>query len=319
MTVLALQGQGIRAAIEGHENGYLLICSWLDKSLSLITRTPVKPYSDERIPGVITARINAGSQPMGITLHQCRRQMSLGLQQEVRLAVPRLPDDKDLYPWVAGYRRQEITDKENPSCVIGHEPSNVLEGMSLVGPAASWEEWNESWAEKFIRHRVMMGWRDAEFEKYVVEPVRKHAEEWRKLLNTLLGSAPTAEEPQKFPWIDVSDSGRSVNWSGRAEPFLFSPSQAKVILLLYSGLCSGHPDCDGARVRDEAEIASQEMRDVFRTSGKMHDAWDTMIVSRKRGTYRLAPPGAPAVIEESTVARKKPGKKPASRPRSSPR
>jgi len=48
----------------------------------------------------------------------------------------------------------------------------------------------------------------------------------------------------------------------------------------------------GTAIRDEAEINTQRFVDVFKVEGKMHSAWNTMIVSLKKGFYRLAEPTA---------------------------
>src|SRR5262245_48278398 len=80
---------------------------------------------------------------------------------------------------------------------------------------------------------------------------------------------------------------RSVHWFG--VDHVFSPKQAAVVGLLWAAWEGGNPDLSHDYLAAEAEIRGR-VADVFRSNGRRHPAWGTMIQSQGRGTCRLQEP-----------------------------
>lgn len=83
---------------------------------------------------------------------------------------------------------------------------------------------------------------------------------------------------------------RSVVWDGT--PYAFTANQAEIVGYLWAAADNGTPEIGDAWLQAEAELGDKvRIKDVFRSDGKQHPAWDTMIVSGStKGTRRLAEP-----------------------------
>jgi hypothetical protein len=80
---------------------------------------------------------------------------------------------------------------------------------------------------------------------------------------------------------------RSVHWHG--VDYVFSPIQAAIVRQLWQAWEQGTPDIGGDALMVGAGAETRELRHGFRN----HPAWGRMIVSLRRGLYRLsAPPDA---------------------------
>lgn len=82
-----------------------------------------------------------------------------------------------------------------------------------------------------------------------------------------------------------SQDFRSVHWFGA--DYVFSALQAAVVRQLWEAREAGTPDVSGETLMLTAGSETREIRNAFRE----HPAWGTMIVSLRRGVYRLAEPG----------------------------
>ena len=89
------------------------------------------------------------------------------------------------------------------------------------------------------------------------------------------------------PPIRHSEDYRSVTWYG--EQYQFTTKQAMIVQRLWEAMLDESPDMSGASLIEAAESDCNQLRDLFRTGGKTHEAWGTMIVAgAKKGTYRLS-------------------------------
>ncbi len=100
---------------------------------------------------------------------------------------------------------------------------------------------------------------------------------------------------------------RSVKWFG--VPYTFTTNQAKCVALLWRAWENGTPDMDGMSVVTDADVQQARFLDVFKSRGKMHSAWKTMIVSQAKGAYRLAEPADVVSTNSRKSPRKTPRKK----------
>ena len=112
----------------------------------------------------------------------------------------------------------------------------------------------------------------------------------RKVFMSFPESFPIVNEgpPQPTPPpIRHSEDYRSVTWYG--EQYQFTTKQAMIVQRLWEAMLDESPDMSGASLIEAAESDCNQLRDLFRTNGKPHEAWGTMIVAgAKKGTYRLS-------------------------------
>jgi len=102
---------------------------------------------------------------------------------------------------------------------------------------------------------------------------------------------------------------RSVKWFGTS--YTFTKSQAACVKLLWEAWKADTPELNGLTVVADAKVDQCRLVDVFKSKGKMHPAWGTMIVpGGTKGTYRLN--DDPAVVPKSRRkrSRKTPRKTP---------
>jgi len=102
-----------------------------------------------------------------------------------------------------------------------------------------------------------------------------------------------------------SDDFRSIVWFGTS--YTFTRSQAKCVELLWQAWEAGTPDMDGLTIVTDADVSQARLIDVFKSKGRMHPAWASMIVSQAKGAYRLA---KPAAVASEGHSRKTPRKTP---------
>jgi hypothetical protein len=81
-----------------------------------------------------------------------------------------------------------------------------------------------------------------------------------------------------------SDDFRSVCWYGT--DYVFTPTQAACVRVLWEAWERGSPVMGQDSILETAGSTGARLRDVFE-KGK-HQAWDKMIVSAKKGAFRLA-------------------------------
>src|SRR5262249_51851747 len=97
---------------------------------------------------------------------------------------------------------------------------------------------------------------------------------------------PPADPGAKLSGADVthSDDFRSARWYGTE--YVFSPTQAACVRVLWEAWERGSPVVGQETVLDGAGSVGNRLRDVFE-KGK-HPAWGVMIVSPRKGAFRLA-------------------------------
>jgi hypothetical protein len=79
----------------------------------------------------------------------------------------------------------------------------------------------------------------------------------------------------------ISPDYRSVSFSG--ETFTLSKNQGAMLKVLYEAHLSKYPDVEKLRLLGAIENETSEVRDTWKSSR----LWKTLIVSERRGTYRL--------------------------------
>jgi hypothetical protein len=89
-----------------------------------------------------------------------------------------------------------------------------------------------------------------------------------------------------------SDDFRSVHWYGT--DYTFTATQAACIKVLWRNWKNGTPDVgeDSILTDEEVDAEARRLIDVFRdrkAETRYHPCWNTMIVSRQKGAYRLNP------------------------------
>jgi hypothetical protein len=99
--------------------------------------------------------------------------------------------------------------------------------------------------------------------------------------------APKDQGDSGDPNVRHSDDFRSVVWSGT--PYTFTRNQAACVKVLWEAWKAGTPELDGLTVVTQADVSQTRLIDVFRSKGKAHVAWGTMIMQgQSKGAYRLS-------------------------------
>jgi hypothetical protein len=91
----------------------------------------------------------------------------------------------------------------------------------------------------------------------------------------------TRDSEQSDPKCPFSDDFRSVAFRGQIH--LLTPSQARMAEILWEALRRGHPAVSKQRLL--STVQSSEVRDTWKSS----ELWNTLIVSKRKGTYQLNP------------------------------
>lgn len=113
-------------------------------------------------------------------------------------------------------------------------------------------------------------------------------------------SNSTCVEPDKAPPAPTpkpshTDCFTTVNWYG--EEYTFTTAQRAVVEQLWKAMDNNTPALADETLLTAAGSAGKNLRDVFRSNGKRHPAWDTMIVKVGRDARRLSPQNPESHIE----------------------
>src|SRR5262249_16053831 len=86
-----------------------------------------------------------------------------------------------------------------------------------------------------------------------------------------------------------SSDFRSVHWYGN--DYTFTNEQSRVIEQLWKEWENGTPEVGQLALLNNAKVEADRVQDVFKSKGKMHPAWNTMIIPSytSKGTLRLNP------------------------------
>jgi hypothetical protein len=98
------------------------------------------------------------------------------------------------------------------------------------------------------------------------------------------------ETDRAQPLTRHSTDFRSVHWYGI--DYQFTPTQAACVKVLWEAWINGTPDVGQETILDKAGSQCSRLDHLFRKSGKMHPAWSRLIISRSKGSYRLADQGS---------------------------
>jgi predicted Rdx family selenoprotein len=104
----------------------------------------------------------------------------------------------------------------------------------------------------------------------------------RKTSSVAVDTAPVAES-ERTQEFKFSSDGRSLNWNGKQHAL--TPQQAQIIQVLHEHYESGTPDVGDQYILVELGTSNSRLRDTFRDC----PLWNTLIVSKKKGTHRLDP------------------------------
>jgi hypothetical protein len=104
-----------------------------------------------------------------------------------------------------------------------------------------------------------------------------------------VAAAAAAAIPPEKPRASHSCDFASVNWFGTS--YAFTPTQRRIVAVLWTAWEQGTPDVSQKAVLEEAMSDSTNLRELFRG----HAAWKTMIQCSSvhggpAGCFRLAPP-----------------------------
>ncbi|MBL8827828.1 MAG: hypothetical protein JNM18_12695 [Planctomycetaceae bacterium] len=101
-----------------------------------------------------------------------------------------------------------------------------------------------------------------------------------------------------------SEGFRSVEWFGKS--FSFTANQGRCVQLLWNAWERGTPDLSEKFILSEVEVSSQRLRDVFKSKGVLHEAWNTFIQKGEtKGTFRVVEPknrpGPHEILHEAPI------------------
>ncbi len=109
----------------------------------------------------------------------------------------------------------------------------------------------------------------------------------KKAIDSLVPADPVASRETKLdrrsPTRHSTDF-RSVHWFGT--DYAFTATQAAAIKLLWEAWEDGTPDVGQETLLEAAGSSGNRLRDVF----KDNPAWQALVVSASRGTFRLTEP-----------------------------
>lgn len=106
------------------------------------------------------------------------------------------------------------------------------------------------------------------------------------VVNTVPMATPLTAVPAAPVQARHSPDYRTVHWCGVEHHF--TPNQAAVVKNLWDAWESGTPEMSQAALLEAANSQQNRLSHVFRNhKGLLHMAWDTMIVSPRKGIYRL--------------------------------
>jgi hypothetical protein len=88
------------------------------------------------------------------------------------------------------------------------------------------------------------------------------------------------------PIFAASEDYRSVRYKGLT--YTLTRHQSTIVRLLHHNHAAGHPDVDKDRLLSAIESETSQVRNFFRNS----PLWKTLVVSNRKGTYRLSLPDA---------------------------
>jgi hypothetical protein len=89
---------------------------------------------------------------------------------------------------------------------------------------------------------------------------------------------PTETTPER---LTISDDSRSVLVDGVRH--VLTMTQGQMMKVLFAAHQSGHPDVSKQKLLAAVERETSEVRDTWKKS----PLWNTLIVSERKGTYRL--------------------------------
>jgi hypothetical protein len=160
-------------------------------------------------------------------------------------------------------------------------------------------EWSVSSVETLQRLQGMLGFPDitscADAIKAAAKELTDSLEQARDIDHStspspaakspVTDAAPSPLPARQLPATDCSHGPdfRSVCWFGT--DYSFTDSQAACIRILWKCWENGTPEVSQATVLEQADLYSKRLVDLF----KKHEAWGSMIVSGKKGAYRLKP------------------------------
>jgi hypothetical protein len=99
--------------------------------------------------------------------------------------------------------------------------------------------------------------------------------------STPLPAAPNNPEGDTF---SASEDYRSVRFKG--EPYATTRYQAIMIRVMHEAHITGHPDVGAAKLLQAIENETSDVRNTFKKS----PLWRTLVVGKRKGTYRLSLP-----------------------------
>jgi hypothetical protein len=114
-----------------------------------------------------------------------------------------------------------------------------------------------------------------------LESVRQYAREWAEVCH--IAAKLLAGNNLQRGKARHSKDFTSVHWFG--VDHAFTKAQAAAVEKLWAAWTNGTPTLAGENLTEQRRLI-----DVFRSKGKNHPAWGTMIVESSKGIYRLAGP-----------------------------
>lgn len=156
--------QAVENALKAYDDGYRIIAGWFNAAFKTAT---FRTEGDVEID----VDIKADPPPPGVTLDDCRRRLSNSLVA-IRPHWKELEtDERQLWPWVAGYLATE-TDQPGEKCF----------GIALAkDPHLAWASLDTVEAVENIVRIKRSRWKDAgKWRAYVIEPMEENAKSWRE-------------------------------------------------------------------------------------------------------------------------------------------
>ena len=92
---------------------------------------------------------------------------------------------------------------------------------------------------------------------------------------------PFLFEARPDDFFKHSDDYTSISWQG--EGYILTNRQAKVVKILHKEYLNGTPDVGENYILEQLGTPDSDLKDTFKKS----PLWQTLIISKKKGTYRL--------------------------------